>query len=230
MLETYIIKIDNKLEKDAFDNLMNYISEEKKERISKFYRFEDAQRSLLGDILSRYAICKRTGLKNDRILFRKNEYGKPLLTESIGIHFNISHSGHWVVCAIDDNPVGIDVEEIKSINLKIAKRFFSNEEYESLKNMSEDDRLKHFFVLWSLKESYLKAKGKGLNIPLNSFTIKMQNQKINAFTYNGCEHYTFHHSFLDNNTTLAVCSSDDTISKKTIWNVADFYKEIIFTF
>ncbi len=124
MLETYILKIDKALSRDDFERLLRFVSDEKKERILRFQRFEDAQRSPLGDILARYAICKRLGIKNKDLVFYSNKYGKPILFAPRGIHFNISHSGSWVVCTIDDNPVGIDVETIKPIDFNIAERFF----------------------------------------------------------------------------------------------------------
>ncbi len=127
MLDTYFLKINRNIEKDDFNKLLNCVSKEKKERILRFHRFEDAQRSLLGDVLARYAICKRLGTKNKDLLFGSNDYGKPVLAAPSEIHFNISHSENWVVCAVNDNPVGIDVETIKPIDLKIAERFYSRD-------------------------------------------------------------------------------------------------------
>lgn len=60
----------------------------------------------------------------DQIVFQTEGNGKPVVRHIPSFHFNLSHSGDWVVCAIDDAPVGIDIEEIKPIDLAIAKRFF----------------------------------------------------------------------------------------------------------
>ncbi len=89
---------------------------------------KDAQRTLLGDVLVRYLICKRMAGKNEKLRFKKNNFGKPLLVSSPFAHFNISHSGEWVVAALSSYPVGIDVEEIKSAPLEISKHFFSKDE------------------------------------------------------------------------------------------------------
>lgn len=226
MLEIYILKIDKYLEKDVFNRLLCFVSDEKRKRINKFYRFEDAQRSLLGDVLSRFAIYKRTGLRNDELTFRINEYGKPLLSKLNTVHFNISHAGRWVVCAIDDNPVGIDVEVIKAIDFIIAEKFFSNQEYKLLKNQREDIKLKYFYLIWSLKESYIKAEGKGLSIPLNSFTIEMQNRNIRLITHNGKSDYNFYQVFLNNSASLAICSMSNNISKRIDLDIPRFYEEV----
>lgn len=56
------------------------------------------------------------------------KYGKPFLLNSPHIHYNVSHTGDYVFCALADEPVRIDVELIKSVDLKIAKRFFAVDE------------------------------------------------------------------------------------------------------
>ncbi len=63
MLETYVLEIVKFLSKDTFEELISCVSKERKDKILRFRRFEDAQRSLLGDTLARYIICKRPGIK-----------------------------------------------------------------------------------------------------------------------------------------------------------------------
>ena len=228
MLETHILKINKNIERYDFDRLLGYVSEKKKERIRRFHRFEDAQRTLLGDILTRYAICNRLGIKNMDLVFGTTDYGKPVLLTPHGIYFNISHSGNWVVCAIDDSgPVGVDVEVIKPIDFAIAERFFSSDEYISFINQPEELQQKYFFMLWTLKESYIKAEGKGLSIPLNSFSIKIADHKINVSAGSESKKYYFHQSFLDYNTAYALCTPSRNSNKIIDWNVEQFLKECI---
>ena len=199
MTEIYIIEI-NDIEKSNFNSLINFVSDEQKRRLLRFQKFEDAKRTLMGDILARYAIFKRTGIHNNNLTFGKNNYGKPFLLGFSGVHFNISHSENWVICAVDENSVGIDVEVIKPINIKIAQRFFAKEEYLSLLKQPEELRLKYFYMIWTIKESYIKAVGKGMNIPLNSFKIQIANNKINVDNENDKKKYYINQSFLDDNT------------------------------
>jgi 4'-phosphopantetheinyl transferase len=70
------------------------------------------------------------------------------------------------------------VEQIKPIDFAIAKRFFSSTEYDDLMEKEEHERLNYFYDLWTLKESYIKARGKGLSIPLDSFSIRKHNTTI----------------------------------------------------
>ena len=226
MLDTYILKIDRNIEKDDFDRLLSWVSEEKKERISRFHRFEDAQRTLLGDVLARYAICKRLGIRNMDLVFGANAYGKPVLHEPNGIHYNISHSGNWVVCAVDDSVVGIDVEMIKPIDFKIAERFFSRDEYISFINQPEETKLMYFYMIWTLKESYIKTEGKGLCIPLNSFTIRMESNDISVSVGNEILEFYFYQSFLDSDTAYAVCAQNSNTNESIHWKIESFLKEM----
>ncbi|WP_157729153.1 4'-phosphopantetheinyl transferase family protein [Bacillus atrophaeus] len=88
----------------------------------------------MGEILARYAISKLKGYSFKELTFTTNYYGKPFLESyENDCYFNISHSGEWVVCAIDKGHIGINIERIAPIKLDIAKRFFTDEEYQDLK-------------------------------------------------------------------------------------------------
>ena len=96
------------------------------------------------------------------------ENKKPFLSGA-GLQFNLSHSGDMVLCAVSDSPVGVDVQQSTCFNEALSRRFFTHEEHEIL--LREKDRDYAFTRLWSLKESYLKMLGMGLNRGLDSFCI-----------------------------------------------------------
>lgn len=98
------------------------------------------------------------------VSYKRNKHGKPYLSD-YPLFIGISHSGDYAVCVVSDTEVGIDIQKIRTADLRIAKRHFTNEECEYIGN----DELR-FFELWSKKESYLKAIGTGLTVPLNSFS------------------------------------------------------------
>lgn len=88
------------------------------------------------------------------------EHGKPYLINSPW-HFNLSHSGDYVLCALSRREVGADIQIERKKNVKkIAERFFSEEENRMLKQ-SEDENA-DFFRLWTRKEAYGKLTGEGL--------------------------------------------------------------------
>ncbi len=124
MFEVAMLSVIPELTQEKFNDLLCLMSLEKQERIKQFYFFRDARNCLLGDVLVRFLICCATGLSNNQIEFTTNIYGKPFFIYNPYIHFNISHTGNYVVCAISDEPVGIDIELIKPIEHKIAECFF----------------------------------------------------------------------------------------------------------
>ncbi len=178
MIDIWCVKTIKKLDNDIFNRLLRLVSDEKQSKIHKFYKYQDKANTLIADILSRVMICTKLGITNNQICFYKNEFGKPLLKGKENFHFNISHSEHWVACTVGSIPVGIDVEIIKPVEINIAKRFFSNKEYCDLMEKDEDNRLSYFYNIWTLKESYIKADGKGMSIPLNSFEFVIHGNKI----------------------------------------------------
>lgn len=138
------------------------IPEEVKEKAFKFKNWQDRQAFLIGKLLI-WKGLKRLNYKDDCLLkMQFNSYGKPFIDEHT--FFNVSHSGNIVVCAFCDGEVGIDVEEIKEIDTDDFIRIFSEREQYYLKNSL--NQLNDFFRFWSIKESVIKAEGKGLSIPL----------------------------------------------------------------
>ena len=178
MFEVHLLELNKHLSQDVSTKLMQMISSEKRERINQFHCIEDAERSLLGDVLVRKLIKDKLGVANHLIKFSANEYGKPFLENAPHFHYNLSHSGKYIACAISDVPVGIDVEELKPINMRIAERFFSSGEVEYILSKPGKEQKEAFYSIWTMKEAYIKYKGKGLGIPLNSFNALDLNMGI----------------------------------------------------
>jgi 4'-phosphopantetheinyl transferase len=173
LLKVYTIHLDRDLTEAEYQSLLPCISEERRERIARFHNYSDKQRALLGEILARRAIAERLGLMPDEIDIIPDQYGKPLLPAYPQLHFNISHSGEYVVCAICGSPVGIDVELRQHRGfLEIAQRFFHTEENEYIRSFgNKDERVIAFANIWTMKEAYIKRDGRGLTIPLPSFSV-----------------------------------------------------------
>jgi 4'-phosphopantetheinyl transferase len=212
MIDIYRIQVIPYLENRTVDLLMKLVSKERREKVKKFMFHQDALRCLLGDLLSRYALCKRTGYKNHQLKFGTNAYNKPILIEPNSLHFNVSHSGDWVVCAVSDELVGIDVELVKTIDFEIAKNFFTEDEYISLIKQESQNQLKYFYQIWTLKESYIKADGRGLSLPLNSFSIDIKNDKITVITNNTLNFCFFRVYYVDDLHISSVCSLENNFS------------------
>ena len=104
---------------------------------------------------------------------------KGFLKKHPHIHFNISHCSTAIAVVISDvAPVGIDIEAIREYSPYSLKRCFSKEEADYIKNSINPN--KEFFRLWTLKESYVKAIGVGMNYPMKKVNFKIKPKLIDS--------------------------------------------------
>lgn len=174
----------NTLTPEGYSKWYNLMSEEKKNKVDKLRFDEDKKRSVCGDMLAKKAVAEFSDIRAEDVKLSTKENGKPYPANA-DAHINISHSGDWVVCAISQKPVGIDIEEIRPINLKIAKRFYTEEEIfylfghtpqESEFTETKDYVVhKRFFEIWTAKEAYLKYTGEGITVCLNKLKFNQEN-------------------------------------------------------
>ena len=157
------------MREDEYRRFLAFVTDETRRRAERFLRFEDRCRCVAGEVLSRFSVFRFSGYRGNSWKTGKNEFGKPYLPE-IPVYFNLSHSGTWVLCAVDGSEIGVDVELRRTIDPAIAERFFSAPERMVLAEANTPDEIRFLFHrLWVLKESYVKAIGRGLNCPLDSF-------------------------------------------------------------
>lgn len=157
----------------------------------------------------------RTGLKdlygmdselNDQPVILKEEHGKPYLKDFPHIHYNISHTDGLVACAIGDRQVGIDVERIRPFRQNILKKVFSDAERHRMEEIPESERSQYFFRIWTLKESYLKAAGLGITVPLTSISFEWKKEASFACSVPGA---SFHQTMLKGGYVFSICTLGD---------------------
>lgn len=172
MINAFYLRIgDFSLSADSIEKLMESLPPSVRTKLDKISNLANRNRSALGEILSRFAIQKIKGVKASDQVVEIGSNGKPYLANRPEICYNISHSGEYIVCAVGDENLGIDVERIRDFDLRVAERYFSKPELDDLRSFKDDDRRNYFFLLWTIKESYLKALGRGLTKSLGSFTV-----------------------------------------------------------
>ncbi|GKX65193.1 4'-phosphopantetheinyl transferase family protein [Inconstantimicrobium mannanitabidum] len=214
-MEIYVLKISDIVEY-KFNKLCSKIDKSKKLKIYKYINEKDRIRALIGEVLIRNIINKKLNLDNGCIEFEHNKYGKPHLKGHPYFNFNISHSEEYIVCAIDDKPIGIDIEAIKPVEYEnIAKSFFSTSEYNYIHTAHGCIQLSRFYEVWTLKESYIKCCGEGLSIPLNSFCISIR-ENISVNSGNDRCIYTFRRFNIESGYKMAVCSLNEEITNDII--------------
>jgi 4'-phosphopantetheinyl transferase len=131
-------------------------------------------RGILRDLLGRYMKFAPQMIK-----FEYGPHGKPAIAcanSKPAISFNLSHShGLAMVAIAHKREVGIDVELIRPdfAGEQIAKRYFSGTEVAELNALPTQQRAESFFLCWTRKEAYIKARGDGLHTPLDSFSVSL---------------------------------------------------------
>ncbi len=135
-----------------------------------------------------------------------HEGGKPYLTAAPHVHFSLSHSRTWVVCAVSDHPVGVDIQQCRSGRSGVAERFFHPDEVRYLSSLPPDERETAFYTLWALKESYVKADGRGLRL-LRQFCVDIAGQPPKITVGTPCS--LFAPEFPDPAYKLGVCVQDE---------------------
>ncbi|KAK2983255.1 hypothetical protein RJ640_023375 [Escallonia rubra] len=154
-------------------------------------------RALVRTTIARYQI--NTEVSPRSLEFTTNIHGKPEVRWQHSddwlpppLHFNISHTSSLVACGVTmDSPIGIDVEEkqraIKNNVLSFVRRYFSGHEVEHLSSILDPEvQRQEFLKLWTLKEAYVKALGRGFSAsPFNTFTIRFGPAKEGSFHLSG---------------------------------------------
>jgi len=150
---------------------------EERARHDRFVFEKDRHQFLVTRGVIRTLIGRYLDVDPAECAFVANEYGRPSLSHPAGgtLAFNISHTNGMVVCALAREPeIGVDVEDAsRAIGLELARRFFSADEADALEALPEDERAARFFEYWTLKEAYIKARGMGLSLPLDGFSMQL---------------------------------------------------------
>lgn len=149
------------------------LSASRLERIDRRHGPARAQ-SFAAWLLLEYAVSQQFPSVVHPLAVSVAEGGKPYLVNEAGIHFSLSHSGGWAVCALSDHPVGVDIERREPGRRDIASRFFHKDEVSYLNSLLPTAREDAFYTLWTMKESFVKATGRGLDLPLRSFCVDMR--------------------------------------------------------
>jgi 4'-phosphopantetheinyl transferase len=156
--------------------LASRISPDEAARAARFIFDRDRARFIVAHAVLREILARYTGQDAIAVLFCVAEKGKPYLAEHPRIRFNLSHSGTFAVVAVAlDREVGVDIEAVRPerSTVDIANRFFAPAEVQELNASPLDRQVGAFFACWSRKEAYIKARGEGLHIPLDSFEVSL---------------------------------------------------------
>jgi len=174
--ETHLWKIDLRCEGTAEMNAS--LSRAEHDRAARFHFDRDRQRFLIAHASLRMILGRYLDVAPASLEFAQNEFGKPFLInpEAAGFHFNLSHSEDVALVSVTrDREVGVDVEYMRKqfATIDVAENFFSVAEVYTLTGLDPESRTQGFFNCWTRKEAYIKARGEGLSLSLESFDVSL---------------------------------------------------------
>src|SRR5262249_48848883 len=156
--------------------LFQMLTSDEQRRAERFYFPQDRQHFIAGRGILRVVLGKYLGREPHQLQFDYNLHGKPKLIGEKRLRFNLSHSHGLALYAVTwEREVGVDIEHVRPdfAGEAIAERFFSPNETAVLRSLPDHLRVAAFFNCWTRKEAYIKARGKGLAIPLDQFDVSL---------------------------------------------------------
>lgn len=222
MIRIYYKEVNGDCSYEQSLAMYNSLTPERQEKIKKLRSAGVARKRIEIGYFLQQVLSRELKVPMDCIAYSYGENGKPALDfktlgrnlqkkglplERTGLYFNMSHSGKYVVIAVSDVDVGIDVEHKAKNYRQVAKRFFCEEEYRSICACPDEAEQKQCFLeIWTKKEAYIKLTGLGMQTPLNEFNVfhslQYKGQKL-CFQVIDVEFNTW-----DSHYKICVCSTD----------------------
>jgi 4'-phosphopantetheinyl transferase len=183
-IDLWFAFIDEILDERILDDYRELLSASELTHTLSFHFPEDQRRFLITRALVRTVLSHYAKTSPARWSFVQNRYGRPeVAPETAGdkrISFNVSHTKGLIMLGVTcDYEIGVDTEKIRARNalLDVAEYYFAAEEVLAMQTLPVNRRSERFYQLWTLKESYIKARGMGLSIPLDQVSFSFPRDK-----------------------------------------------------
>ena len=176
--EVHVWRVALDVDPASLEELQLTLAPEERARAARFHFSEDRRHFIAGRSALRHILGRSLHCHAARVQFWYGPSGKPALVgdQAQDLHFNLSHSHGLALCAVTRvGEIGIDVERINPdvAQETVAERFFSPREISALRALPAQLQAEAFFNCWTRKEAYVKARGDGLRIPLDSFDVSL---------------------------------------------------------
>lgn len=179
---TYFFEEPNKLTLQDIERLKCMMPPERQERVECLRFDRDKQLSAAAYAVLLYALRERGCEVREPLRWDYNEYGKPRLRDFPELHFNLSHCDGAAACALSDFEVGVDIQDITPPDSGVVRMTMSDGECGLIAGSAAPERT--FTRLWTVKESYLKLLGSGLDSSLRK--LDFADCVSDCFTAHGC--------------------------------------------
>ncbi|HEX3272216.1 MAG TPA: 4'-phosphopantetheinyl transferase superfamily protein [Ktedonobacterales bacterium] len=173
--------------------MLRALSSDERSHAERFYFPQDRRRYVIAHGFLRAVLARYLRVDPVDVLMRYLPSGKPeLAPEWSGerLHFNLSHSHELALCAVGrGRSLGVDVEWIRAgLAVEgIAERLFAPREAAALRILPRSYQTEAFFTCWTLKEAYVKARGAGLQTPLNQFEVALTPGQLTALLFDATD-------------------------------------------
>ncbi|MEF9839627.1 MAG: 4'-phosphopantetheinyl transferase superfamily protein [Lachnospiraceae bacterium] len=165
---------------ETVDNQMlmqihKFLPIKRQDQIHRYRNMADKKLCMIAYLLLRYGVRQEYGIREE-LEFDYLDCGKPILRNYPRIHFNMSHCRLGAVCAISNQPIGVDIQDISTFDLEVAKLVCNKQELEQIQNAS--DQGLEFCKLWTAKESVIKKSGEGISCDLKALDLTSVKTKV----------------------------------------------------
>jgi 4'-phosphopantetheinyl transferase len=159
---------------EAVAAMRSLLSEHERGRADRYVKPEHGLRYTVAHAQLRALLASRLGIAPQAVRYERGEHGKPRLPGT-PLHFNLSHSGGYGLIGVHDRELGVDIEaERPHLNaLGLAGRYFNAAETAWLRGLADHERPRGFSRLWTCKEAWMKADGRGLALPLRWLEVHL---------------------------------------------------------
>lgn len=183
LIETIWIDTTGLEKPDLLGKSIAFFAEERKEHLRKLKNPFAIRLSAGAGLLLFYAL-KKNGLESRINDIRKGQHGKPFLPES-SFYFNLSHSGSLALCAFGDTDLGADIQQLKETIPQKTAKILSPQEKEFLQGKEGRAQTEAFYQIWARKESLMKWDGRGLRLPMQSFSVVQDGIPVERMIFEG---------------------------------------------
>lgn len=174
---------DEIYKKSLLSSYMSLLSPVEHAQLHRYHFPKHRHQYLVARALVRTTLSRYIGTAPFNLQFTKNEYGRPEINSEgrlNSVRFNLSHTDGLIACAVMlQKDIGMDVENLedRKVDLSCVDRFFSPKEVADFHRVQKKNKKERFFEYWVLKEAYIKARGMGLSIPLDQFSIHISDHE-----------------------------------------------------
>lgn len=188
-IHLHCVRPDQLTDPDLLERCETLLADDERRQMSRLYFPHHRHQFLVTRALVRTCLSLYHDVEPADWVFERNAYDKPRVAGPVhrdAVNFNLSHAdGMIAVGFARQYDIGVDVEDTgrnTQAALNRLSSYFSADEILMLEGLDETRQKQRFFDIWTLKESYIKARGGGLSIPLRKFSFDFLQDSLSGFS------------------------------------------------